>query len=41
MTGSSNFLPDEVVVKVIMSRVLQWRLVLIMCSDVEYQMHVD
>ena len=40
MTDSPNSLPDEVVVKVIMNTVLQWRLVLIMYSDVEYLMHV-
>ena len=39
MTDSPNSLPDEVVVKVIMNIVLQWRLVLIMYSDVEYLMH--
>ena len=41
MTDSPNSLSDEVVVKVIMNRVLQWRLVLIMYSAVKYQMHVD
>ena len=41
MTDSPNSLPDKVVVKVFMNRVLQWRLVLIMYSDVKYQMHVD
>ena len=41
MTDSPNSWPDEVVVKVIKNRVLQWRLVLIMSSDVKYQMHVD
>ena len=40
MTDSPNSLPDEVVVKIIMNIVLQWRLVLIMYSDVEYPMHV-
>ena len=40
MTDSSYSLLDEVVVKVIMNIVLQWRLVLIMYSDVEYLMHV-
>ena len=37
---SPNSLPDEVVVKVIMNIVLQWRLVLIMYSDIEYPMPV-
>ena len=41
MTDSPNSVPDKVVVKVIMNRVLQWRLVLIMYSDVEYQTRVD
>ena len=41
MTDSPNSLPDEVVVKVVMNRVLQWRLVLIMYSDVKYQIHAD
>ena len=41
MTDSPNSLPDKVVVQVIMNRVLQWRLVLIMYSNGEYQMHVD
>ena len=40
MTDSPNSLPDEVVVKVIMNVVLQWRLLLIMYSDVKYPMHV-
>ena len=40
MTDSPNSLPDEVVVKVIMNTVLQWRLVLIMYSDVKYPKHV-
>ena len=40
MTDSPNSLPDKVVVKVIMNTVLQWRLVLIMYSDVKYPMHV-
>ena len=40
MTDSPNSLPDEAV-KVIMNRVMQWRLVLIMYSDAKYQMHVD
>ena len=40
MMDSPNSLPDEVVVKVIMNILLQWRLVLIMYSDVEYLMHV-
>ena len=35
MTDSPNYLPDEVMVKVIMNIVLQWRLVLIMYSDVK------
>ena len=41
MTDSPNPLPDEMAVKVIINRVLQWRLVLIMYSDIKYQMHVD
>ena len=40
MTDSPNSLPDKVLVKAIMNTVLQWRLVLIMYSDVEYPMHV-
>ena len=40
MTDSPNSLPDEVVVKVIMNIVLQWILVLIVYSEVEYPMHV-
>ena len=32
--------PNSLVVKVIMNTVLQWKLVLIMYSDVEYPMHV-
>ena len=40
MTDSPNSLPDDVVVKVIMNTVLQWRLVLIMYSDVKYPIHV-
>ena len=36
-TDSPNSLPDKVVVKVIMNGVLQWRLLLIMYSDVKYQ----
>ena len=39
-TDSPNSLPDEVVVKVILNIVLQWRLVLIMYSDVEHLIHV-
>ena len=40
MTDSPNSLPDKMVVKVIMNRVMQWRLVLIMYSYVKYPMHV-
>ena len=40
MMDSPNSLPDEVVAKVIMNTVLQWRLMLIMYSDVKYSMYV-
>ena len=40
MTDSPNSLSEELVVKVTMNTVLQWRLVLLMYNDVEYLMHV-